>query len=302
MKPIDERAVMKRLIVRPGTRLSLKDRDTAFEGVKNFKGLKKDEIEQHSREYLEESLKELRKHQEQLWANDTWSVLAVLQAMDAAGKDGVIEHVFSGVNPQGCNVTSFKQPSPEDLDHDFLWRINRALPARGTIGIFNRSHYEEVLVVRVHPELVEKQGLPALPRGRKLWRQRYEDINAFERHLARNGTLIVKFFLHVSKAEQKRRFIDRLDNPKKHWKFSAADVAEREHWAAYRQAYEDALSATSKPWAPWYVVPADHKWLTRVMVAGILTEKIRSLKLKAPESTPEQRRALGTARRRLESE
>ncbi len=302
MKPIDERAVMKKLLVRPGSRLRLKDRDTAWDGVSGLKGLGKKALEDHAKDYLEESLQQLRKQQEHLWANDTWSVLVVFQAMDAAGKDGAIEHVFSGVNPQGCDVSSFKQPSVEDLDHDFLWRISKALPPRGTIGIFNRSHYEEVLVVRVHPELVEKQGLPALPRGKRLWRERYEDINAFERHLARNGTLIVKFFLHVSKAEQKKRFLDRLENPKKHWKFSAADVQEREHWSAYRKAYEDALSATSKPWAPWYVVPADHKWLTRVLVAGIITEKIRALKLTSPETTPEQKRALAAARRRLESE
>jgi PPK2 family polyphosphate:nucleotide phosphotransferase len=302
MKPIDERAVMKKLLVRPGTRLSLKNRDTAWDGAKQFKGMKKDAIEEHAKDYLAQSLDELRKQQAHLWANDTWSMLVVFQAMDAAGKDGAIEHVFSGVNPQGCDVSSFKQPSAEELDHDYLWRIYKALPARGTIGIFNRSHYEEVLVARVHPEIVEKQGLPPLPRGRKLWAQRYESINAFERHLARNGTKIVKFFLHVSKAEQKKRFLDRLDTPKKHWKFSAADVAEREHWGAYRQAYEDAISATSKSWAPWYVVPADHKWLTRVMVAGIITETIRSLKLKPPESTPEQKKALSAARRRLESE
>jgi PPK2 family polyphosphate:nucleotide phosphotransferase len=288
--------------VRPGTRVRLKNHKTDWAGTSLLKGMSKDDLEHGAKRFIQENLVELRKHQELLYANDSWSLLAIFQAMDAAGKDGAIEHVFSGVNPQGCHVTSFKQPSVEELDHDFLWRVAKALPQSGQIGIFNRSHYEEVLVVRVHPELIEKQDLPAVPRGKRLWRERYDDINRFERHLTRNGTLIVKFFLHLSKAEQKKRFLARLDDPEKHWKFSGADVAERDYWNAYRDAYEDAISATSTPWAPWYIVPADRKWLTRALVAAVLTERIRSLTLKWPETTREQKKALSAARRRLESE
>ena len=222
--------------------------------------------------------------------------------MDAAGKDGTIKHVMSGVNPQGCQVFSFKKPSAEDLDHNFLWRYMRCLPERGRIGIFNRSYYEDVLVVKVHPELLVAQRLPDGAPGKKLWRRRYEDINAFERHLARNGTVILKFFLNVSKDEQKRRFLDRLDRPDKNWKFSAADLAERAHWGDYMRAYSDCLSATSTKSAPWYVVPADHKWVARAVVADVITTTIRSLDLKYPEVTDEQREGLTEARRRLLAE
>ena len=231
--------------------------------------------------------------------------MVVIQALDAAGKDGTIKHVMTGVNPQGCRVVAFKQPSVEELDHDFLWRCERALPPRGQIGIFNRSYYEEVLITRVHPELLEVAHLPS-PTGKgahaRLWQERYEDINAFERHLARNGTKVVKFFLHVSKAEQRRRFLERLDDPNKHWKFSATDVAERAHFDAYQQAYEEALTATSTAWAPWFVVPADHKHAMRALVAGVLVHVVDELDLALPELDAAGLAALEQARRELLAE
>jgi PPK2 family polyphosphate:nucleotide phosphotransferase len=222
--------------------------------------------------------------------------------MDGAGKDSAIKHVMSGVNPQGVQVDSFKQPSPEELDHDFLWRISKAAPERRRIGIFNRSHYEEVVAVRVHPEWLEKQRLPAGDRGPEFWDARYEDINAFEHHLDRCGTTIVKLFLQVSKEKQKKRLLARLDDPHKEWKFDAADLAERARWDDYMTAYEDALTATSTPWAPWYVVPADSKWLTRTLVAAILVDTIQGRGLRWPEVSQEQRRANAEARRQLEAE
>jgi PPK2 family polyphosphate:nucleotide phosphotransferase len=211
---------------------------------------------------LKEGIKRLSTLQQQLWANNKWSVLIVLQAMDAAGKDSVIEHVMSGVNPQGVQVHGFKQPSEEELDHDFLWRMGRALPERGRIGIFNRSHYEEVLTVRVHPEYLERQRLPDSVTGRDIWQKRFDDIRNFESHLARNGTLVLKFFLNVSKKEQRKRFLDRIDEPAKRWKFSMGDVSERKLWPKYQAAYEELIRETSTPQAPWFVVPADHKWFT----------------------------------------
>jgi PPK2 family polyphosphate:nucleotide phosphotransferase len=229
-------------------------------------------------------------------------LLVVFQAIDAAGKDSTIEHVMSGVNPQGVQVVSFKQPSSEELDHDFLWRTSRALPERGRIGIFNRSHYEEVVALRVHPEWLQKQKLPPGPRGASFWAERHEDINGFERHLDRNGTKIVKLFLHVSKAEQKRRFMARLDQPGRQWKFSAADVAERAHWDEYMRAYEEAITATSTPWAPWYVIPADNKSVMQAMVAAILVDTIGSLGLSWPEVSDQARAANAEARRKLEAE
>jgi PPK2 family polyphosphate:nucleotide phosphotransferase len=229
-------------------------------------------------------------------------LLTASQAMDAAGKDGTIKHVMSGVNPAGTQVTSFKTPSDEEIDHDFLWRVNRGLPERGRIGIFNRSHYEEVLVVRVHPEYLDGQRLPSPARGEQLWRERYESINAFEQHLTRNGTQVVKFFLHVSKDEQRKRFLDRLDESEKTWKFNAGDVAERAHWDAYMEAYEDAMAATSTPWAPWYVIPADRKAVMRALVAEVVAATVRSLDLRYPEVPDEERAALADARARLEAE
>ncbi len=240
--------------------------------------------------------------QEKLYAQDRWSTLCVFQAIDAAGKDGTIKHVMSGVNPAGVQVTSFKAPGPEELAHDFLWRSVRALPARGRIGIFNRSHYEEVLVVRVHPEILGRQHLPAELVGRKLWDQRLRAIAGFERYLARQGTVVLKFFLHLSKDEQKRRFLARLEDKDKHWKFSAADLAEREHWDAYQAAYQEAIAATATPWAPWFVVPADHKWFTRLVVSAALIEALDRLDLRIPKLAPDAEAALDAARVKLETE
>jgi len=240
--------------------------------------------------------------QEKLYAQDKWAVLLIFQAMDAAGKDGAIKHVMSGINPQGCQVYSFKSPTSEELDHDFLWRTARALPERGRIGIFNRSYYEEVLVVRVHPEYLEKQKLPGKLVGRRVWDERYEDIAAHERYLARNGVVVRKFFLHVSKAEQKRRFLERLQRPEKNWKFSSADAKERGHWKAYMRAYEDMIRATAAPHAPWIVVPADKKWFARLVVAAAVGDALQELNLAFPEVTDAQRRELAAAKRALDSE
>ncbi|MFZ0105034.1 MAG: polyphosphate kinase 2 family protein, partial [Pseudolabrys sp.] len=237
-------------------------------------GLTKDKSE--AKAMLAEGIELLVGLQEKLYADDRWSVLIILQAMDAAGKDSVVEHVMSGVNPQGVQVHSFKQPSAEELDHNFLWRAAQRLPERGRIGIFNRSYYEEVLVVRVHSELLERQKLPKPLVGKDIWNQRFDDICAFERHLARNGTRILKFFLHVSKEEQRKRFLARIDEPAKRWKFSMADVAERKFWDKYQEAYEDMIRHTSHPEAPWFVVPADHKWFTRMVVAGALVQELQA--------------------------
>ena len=252
---------------------------------------------------LEAFRSELSAAQELLYATDTYSVLVILQALDAAGKDGTIKHVMSGVNPQGCEVVSFKLPSAEELNHDFLWRCAKALPERGRIGIFNRSYYEEVLVTRVHPEILSLQRLPPeAEHAADLWSQRYEDINAFERHLQRNGTHIVKLFLHISKDEQKKRLLARLDDPAKNWKFSVGDLAERARYVEYQHAYEAALTATSTPSAPWYVVPADRKHLTRALVGGILVHTIDQLGLRSPEVSPAQLAALDQARQSLLAE
>ena len=288
--------------VPPGKEVRLSKYDPAWQGTTEMRSLGKHELKERAKRTLERSVGELADAQELLWASDRYAVLVVFQALDAAGKDGTIKHVMSGVNPQGCRVTSFKQPSTEELDHDFLWRAAKALPERGSIGIFNRSYYEEVLVVRVHPEFLERQKLPSPEAGRKLWKERYDDINAFERHLVRSGTRIVKFFLHVSKDEQKKRFLARLDDPHKQWKFSTADLTERSHWDEYTAAYEEMLSATSTEWAPWYVIPADHKFITRTLVAGILTRTIQDLDLAFPEVPPSQKKVLESARMALVSE
>jgi PPK2 family polyphosphate:nucleotide phosphotransferase len=294
--------ILEHVTVEPGTRAGLDQRDPGWTGGPDFADLSRDELKAEAKAILERDVKELSQAQELLWASDTRALLVVFQAMDAAGKDSAIEHVMSGVNPQGVQVVSFKQPSPEELDHTFLWRILKATPERGRIGIFNRSHYEEVVALRVHPEWLEKQRLPGGDRGEQFWQERHEDINALERHLHRNGTTIVKFFLHVSKAEQKRRFLARLDRPHKEWKFNAADVAERARWDEYMAAYEAALTATSTPWAPWYVIPADHKWLTQALVAAILVDVIQGLGLTWPEVSEEQHKANLEARKRLEAE
>ena len=260
-----------------GRKIRLKDYDPAWAGTKALAKLEADELKEKAKALVQEDLEDLAKALELLYASDTWSVLVVFQAMDAAGKDGMIKHVMTGVNPSGCVVSSFKKPSDEELDHDFLWRYARKLPVRGHIGIFNRSYYEDVLVVRVHPEILDTQKLPAAVRSKKLWEERFDDINRFERHLVRNGTLILKFFLNVSQKEQKKRFMARLDDPAKHWKFSTADVQERRYWDDYQNAFEDAISATSTDWAPWYVVPADHKWISRAVVAEVITKSIEDL-------------------------
>jgi PPK2 family polyphosphate:nucleotide phosphotransferase len=240
--------------------------------------------------------------QARLYARNEWAMLCVFQAMDAGGKDSAIRHVMSGVNPQGVQVTSFKAPGPEELAHDFLWRINRALPERGTIGIFNRSHYEEVLAVRVHPDFLAHQHLPRQLQGKKLWDQRLQAIVDFERYLTRQGFVVLKFFLHVSKEEQKRRFLDRLQQPDKHWKFSPSDMAERAHWDDYQSAYQAAIAATATPHAPWFVVPADHKWYTQLIVVGAMIEALEVLDLKVPELTPQEQAELDVARKKLENE
>ena len=240
--------------------------------------------------------------QERLYANDRWSVLIVLQAMDAAGKDSIIKHVMSGINPQGCEVHSFKQPSQEELQHDFLWRVAQRLPTNGRIGIFNRSHYEEVLTVRVHKELLACQKLPKQLVGKELWQHRFDDIRAFERHLAHNGTLILKFFLNVSKEEQRRRFLDRIDEPAKRWKFSMSDVAERKLWDQYMAAYEDMIRQTSTPEAPWFVVPADHKWFARMVVAAALVQELQARDLDYPNVEGEALKELRKAEKALKRE
>jgi PPK2 family polyphosphate:nucleotide phosphotransferase len=251
---------------------------------------------------LAEGIERLSELQERLFANGRRSVLIVLQAMDAAGKDSIIKHVMNGINPQGCEVHSFKQPSAEELQHDFLWRVAQRLPTNGRIGIFNRSHYEEVLVVRVHKGLLDREKLPESLAGKDIWQQRFEDIRAFERHLARNGTLILKFFLNVSKDEQRKRFLDRIDEPGKRWKFSMSDVAERKLWDKYMAAYEDMIRHTSTPEAPWFVVPADHKWFARMVVAGAMVQSMQSLKLDYPKVTGKALKDLRQAKKALKAE
>ncbi len=294
--------LIQRFRVEPGKKIRLKEYHTGWDQTKELKLLGKDVIKGRAAEILERNRKELAETQEMLYADDRYALLIIFQAMDAAGKDGTIKHVMSGINPQGCQVFSFKKPSAEELDHTFLWRHMKCLPERGRIGIFNRSYFEDVLVVKVHPELLEAQKLPPGKRGKAFWTARYDDINHFERHLVRNGTMVLKFFLHVSKEEQKKRFLDRLTRPDKHWKFSAADLAERAHWDDYVEAYEEAISATSTKWAPWFIVPADHKWATRAIVADVIVSTLKGLDLRYPELDEEQLKALEEARRQLENE
>src|SRR5262245_30254897 len=294
--------LLEYLVVEPGTPAGIAARDPGWTGGLDFAHLAEGELKERAKEALKRGIKELSEAQELLWASDAYSLLVVLQAMDAAGKDSAIEHVMSGVNPQGVQVVAFGKPSTEELDHDFLWRISKALPESGRIGIFNRSHYEEVVALKVHPEWLEPQRLPPGERDEQFWQQRYEDINAFERHLDRTGTKIVKFFLHVSKDVQKKRFLARLDTPGKEWKFNAADVTERALWDDYMNAFEDALTATSTPWAPWYVIPADHKRVTQAFVAQVLVEKVRALDLHWPEVSAAEHAANLEARKKLEAE
>ena len=297
--PLTLKEVQKLFRVSPQHPVRLRDHDPAWAGKKEFRDLTRKELKVRAAEYLGRNAQALAAAQENLYAADCHSVLIVLQAMDAAGKDGTIKHVMSGVNPQGCQVFAFKKPSSEELDHNFLWRYMKALPERGRIGIFNRSYYEDVLVVRVHPELLATQRLPGATDSKAFWKERYDDINRFERHLVRNGTLILKFFLNLSKREQHARFAGRLDDPAKHWKFSFGDLEERKHWDAYQTVFEQMLQHTSTKWAPWWVVPADNKWVTRALVGGIITESIVKLGDRPPRLSAEQTRRLDEARRAL---
>jgi len=282
--------------VSKGDKFRLKDVDPG-----DTLGLKSED-KPRAKEALATGVEALAQLQDMLYAQDRWAVLLIFQAMDAAGKDGAIKHVMSGINPQGCQVFSFKAPTSEDLDHDYLWRCMKSLPERGRIGIFNRSYYEETLVVRVHPEFLQKQQLPRDLVTKDIWRERFQDIRSFERYLARNGVAIRKFFLHVSKKEQKRRFLERLDTPEKNWKFSASDVQERGHWDAYMAAYEDMIRNTATKEAPWYIVPADNKWITRVVVAAAVIDALASLNVKYPTVGPEKLKELAAAKRALQAE
>jgi PPK2 family polyphosphate:nucleotide phosphotransferase len=270
--------------------------------LRNFGPARPSQAQVKAKKFLKKSVETLSALQEKLYAQDRWGVLLVFQAMDAAGKDSAIKHVLSGVDPKGCQVYSFKSPSSEELDHDFLWRTSKSLPERGRIGIFNRSYYEETLVVRVHPEYLEKQKLPPRLVTPRIWKERFEDINAFERYLARNGFVIRKFFLHVSRAEQRRRFLDRLERPDKNWKFSLGDLAERDKWRAYMTAYEDMIRSTSTAHAPWVVVPGDDKKFARTVIAAAIVDALNGLNLAFPPIDESQRRGLARARRLLQRE
>ncbi len=284
----------KPYLVKPDSRVRLQKFRTT--PAKEFNGKKE------AKQALADDVSALTEAQQRLWADARFSLLIIFQAMDAAGKDGTIRHVMSGVNPQGCDVQSFGPPSAEELKHHFLWRPTRYLPAKGRIGIFNRSYYEEVLVVRVHPELLKPQNLPPGREGPEIWSKRFEDINAYEHTLHRAGTTVLKFFLNVSKEEQKRRFLDRLENPEKHWKFKASDLRERGYWDDYQQVYEEMLSATSTKWAPWYIIPADDKWLMRALVADVIASRIGELDLRYPEVSDADRAELAEAKKQLLNE
>jgi PPK2 family polyphosphate:nucleotide phosphotransferase len=284
-----------RLIVPPGKQISLKK---DYEPGWKFKGFTK----KRSKALLADGVAKLAEFQDKLYAQDRWGVLIIFQAMDAAGKDGTIKHVMSGINPQGCTVHSFKAPSTEELDHDYLWRCYKALPARGMIGIYNRSYYEEVLVTKVHPEILDRQKLPKHVHDKKIYERRYEEICNFERYLTNNGILVLKFFLNVSRDEQKRRFLERIETPAKNWKFSASDAKERGCWNSYMKAYEDCFNATSTKNAPWYVVPADDKPFMRVAVAGVIYKKLKELNLDYPKVGPEQKAQLDEALQILKAE
>lgn len=285
---------LQRIMVPPGQKIDLRqDYDPGF--TADFKNKKA------AQKKLEQNIAELAEYQDILYAQDTYALLIIFQAMDAAGKDGAIKHVMSGVNPQGCQVFSFKAPSAEELDHDYLWRSMKRLPERGRIGIFNRSYYEEVLVVRVHPELLDHQKIPP-PARENIWQRRYEQINAFEKYLFENGVIVLKFFLNVSREEQKKRFLERIDRPEKNWKFCTADVKERGFWDDYQQAYEDCLNHTSTEWAPWFVIPADAKWFTRLAVSEIIVRTLKQLNLRYPEVSEQRRQELQEIRKLLEAE
>jgi PPK2 family polyphosphate:nucleotide phosphotransferase len=284
----------KPFIVQPGTSFLLKNYDPKYTG--DFK----DKTEAEGK--LQAGVEQLGKYQNVLYAHNKFALLLIFQAMDAAGKDSTIKHVMSGVNPQGCQVFSFKAPSAEELDHDYLWRSFKALPERGRIGIFNRSYYEETLIVRVHPEILAQQQLPNVAKGDLLWKQRFEEINNFEKYLVSNGIIVLKFFLNVSKAEQKKRFLERINLPEKNWKFSASDAQERRFWDDYMNAYEETLRHTSTNNAPWHIIPADHKWFTRLVVADIICAKLKDLNLQYPQLGAEHLQELVKAKAMLESE
>ena len=294
MDRIATREILERFIAPPGKRVSLSDYDPAF--------TPDDVTKEDAATLLAESLRRLAKYQDMLYAQDRHALLVILQALDAAGKDGVIKHVMTGLNPQGCQVYSFKAPSVEEIDHDYLWRCFKALPERGRIGIFNRSYYEEVLVARVHPEILAAQHLPAELRGKKIWKRRFEQMNNFERYLTNNGIHVLKIYLNLSKDEQKKRFLERIDRPEKNWKFSTADAKERAHWDDYRKAYEEVFRHTSTKYAPWYIVPADNKWFTRLAVARIVAAELKSMKLAYPQLEEAQLRQLQEAKTLLEQE
>ena len=295
MKPKLENAgkLVKKFRIDDGQKFRLKDHDPA-----ETLGIKSKEA---AARYLQAGIEHMANLQDKLYAENDWSLLLIFQAMDAAGKDGVIKHVMSGVNPQGCQVFSFKAPSNEDLAHDFLWRSTKCLPERGRIGIFNRSYYEEVLVVRVHPEFLKTQRIPPRLISKKIWEQRFEDIANYERFLTRQGVVIRKFFLNLSKQEQKRRFLSRLDREEKNWKFSSNDIRERGFWDDYMEAYEDMICHTSTPDAPWYVIPADNKWFTRLAVAAAIVDTLNGLKLNYPQVDAEKQKELSEARKLLEN-
>lgn len=289
------RSTLNTLLVNPGSKINLKkDYDPSF----RIDGLTKDD----ARNRLAAGVKTLAAYQEMLYAQDIYSLLIIFQAMDAAGKDGTIKHVMSGINPQGCQVYSFKAPNSEELDHDYLWRCSKALPERGRIGIFNRSYYEEVLIARIHPELLEKQKLPPGIINKNIWKQRFQQINNFEKYLVENGTVVVKLFLNVSKEEQKRRFLERIVLPEKNWKFDAGDVRERQHWDDYIKAYEDCFNNTSTKWAPWHIIPADHKPTARLLVSEVITEALKEMDLHFPSSSKQHKSELLIAKQMLENE
>lgn len=270
--------------------------------TKELEALGADSLKKRAKKLLKKNLEALAEAQELLYASDTYSLLLIFQAMDAAGKDGTIKHVMSGINPQGCQVYSFKQPSAEELDHNYLWRYLLRMPERGRIGIFNRSYYEEVLVVKVHPEILATQKIPGEKGTKDFWKARYEDINNLERYLTRNGTIVLKFFLNVSKEEQRRRFLERLENPEKHWKFSEADLESRAYWDDFMEAYQSAINATATEWAPWHVIPADHKWIMRAIVSQIVTQAILALDLKYPEVSPDKLKRMKAVKEQLKKE
>jgi PPK2 family polyphosphate:nucleotide phosphotransferase len=284
--------LVKPYCIEDGKKFRLKDFDPADTGHVHSK--------EHANKLLARGIAEMAELQDKLYAQDRWGLLLIFQAMDAAGKDGAIKHVMSGVNPQGCQVYSFKAPSSEELNHDYLWRTMQRVPERGRIGIFNRSYYEEVLIVRVHPQVFKIERIPPALVTKNIWKDRFEDINAFEQYLARNGIVIRKFFLNLSKKEQKKRFLDRLDEPQKNWKFSAPDIHERQFWDDYMDAYEDMIRHTASKHAPWYVVPADNKWFTRVAVAAAIVESLEGLKLSYPKVDSQKRKELQAARAELE--